>query len=203
MHDDSPLGPAVIELDSGSEGDDALVGRDVVSRRLLAAQAEAGLLLDRDPFAARLLDRADDGLDRWQVLLLRWRFRVGWPVTAESSRVARLSDLAAVDAVDALSAPGQLTVGGARLSWGVPGPGRRAARELVAVDGTCWLRWSWPALPVTVAVAEWSGRRCQLTVRIRPSARVRWPRRWYESAHLFLIALDRHLATRTRDAASS
>jgi hypothetical protein len=203
MHDDGPLGPAVIELESGSEGDDVLVGRDRVSRRLLVAHAEAGLLVDRDPFAARLLERADDGLDRWQVLVLRWRFRVGWPVTAERSRVARLSDLGADEAVAALSTPGHLTLGGAHLRWGPPGPGRRAARELVAADGTCRLRWSWPELPVSVAVAEWSGRRCQLTLRIRPSARVRWPRRWYEIAHLFLIDLDRHLAARVRDAAAS
>ncbi|MEM9034219.1 MAG: hypothetical protein AAGD18_06465 [Actinomycetota bacterium] len=191
MDDQPGRGPSIIELDTGHEHDDLLVGRDELTRRLRLADAEA--LVGRDPFALRLLDRADEGLDHWQVLALRWRCRVGWPVTVDRSRVARLSDLSATEAVAALSA-GSIRLRNAELDWGPPGPGRRVARELVEASGSCALRWAWPRLPIAVSVGEWSGRRCQLAVRIRPSLRLRWPRRWYETAHLFLIELDRELA---------
>ncbi|MEM8902107.1 MAG: hypothetical protein AAGA17_19220 [Actinomycetota bacterium] len=181
--------PAVIELEDDPA--DALpVGADPVSEVLRRLGADDARLVGRDPLAVRVFERADGQLDRWQVALLRWRFRMGWPVTPERSRVARLSDLSADDAVAAFASAGRMELGGVHVRWDAPGPGRRAARELIRAEGTCELPWSWPALPISLAVAEWSGRRCQLVARIRPGLRPRWPRRWFETAHLTLIELD-------------
>ena len=181
--------PAVVELDD-DVADAGPIGADPLSEVLRRVGHDPDRLVGRDPLTIRAFERADGQLDRWQVAVLRWRFRVGWPVSPDRSRVARLSDLSADAAVEAFASSGRMELGRVRVRWDVPGPGRRAAREIVRADGTCDLPWSWPPLPISLAVADWSGRRCQLVARIRPGVRPRWPRRWFESAHLVLVELD-------------
>jgi hypothetical protein len=56
------------------------------------------------------------------------------------------------------------------------------------------LAWSWPDLPVWLAIGELTPSRCTLRLMLRSRHRVRYPARYFHAAHAALTALERELA---------
>jgi hypothetical protein len=51
------------------------------------------------------------------------------------------------------------------------------------------LRWSWPALPVWIAVSAQANGTCALRISLRRRRRIRYPSRYFHAAHTLLQAL--------------
>lgn len=58
------------------------------------------------------------------------------------------------------------------------------------------LAWSWPALPMWLAVGELSATRCTLRLSLRSRRRLRYPTRYFHAAHSALTGLESQLARR-------
>jgi hypothetical protein len=56
------------------------------------------------------------------------------------------------------------------------------------------LAWSWPALPVRLAVGELGPDRCMLRLRSASRGRLHYPARYFDAAHTTLALLERSLA---------
>ena len=69
----------------------------------------------------------------------------------------------------------------------LPGGGHQA-------DASLALRGSWPRLPVVVRVEPWWREQSVVTVELRARRRLRYPRRYFRSAHASVRAVGRALA---------
>jgi hypothetical protein len=56
------------------------------------------------------------------------------------------------------------------------------------------LPWSWPDLPMWLAVGELTSARCALRLRLRSRRRLRYPVRYFSAAHTVLGGLESRLA---------
>lgn len=55
------------------------------------------------------------------------------------------------------------------------------------------LAWSWPDLPMWLAVGEVSSTKCTLRLSLRSRRRVRYPARYFDAAHAALTGLESRL----------
>lgn len=90
------------------------------------------------------------------------------------SRVEHRLDCRAGEVVDAL---------GLRFAYDPVEHEYRAPTEL-------HLRWSWPRLPVWLAVAELSSTRSALRLSLRSRRRFRYPMRYFHAAHSTLTGIE-------------
>ena len=94
------------------------------------------------------------------------------------------------------SGPFVLKVGRVRLRCG---PGRIKLSPLrFEADGRLHLPVSRPELPVRVIIEPWWRNRSAVTLRLRPSRRMRYPRRYFEAAHGVVSELTTAPASRLK-----
>jgi hypothetical protein len=55
------------------------------------------------------------------------------------------------------------------------------------------LRWSWPPIPMWLAVGELSRNRCALRLSLRSHHRWRYPLRYFDAAHTMLVDHERRI----------
>ena len=82
------------------------------------------------------------------------------------------------------------------------GPLRDARADAMAYDpvehefrlpAEMHVSWSWPDLPVWVAVAELTSSICALRISLRSRHRLRYPARYFDTAHCALTEVERRI----------
>jgi hypothetical protein len=102
---------------------------------------------------------------------------------------------------DALLVLDRLRQGGAfrsgdrhvRLSGDARTPTYDAVDHEYRVRSRLHLAWSWPELPMRLAVGELTPTMCTLRLSLRSRRRLRYPARYFDAAHGALTALERRL----------
>lgn len=178
--------------------DTAVSARPVVDRIEVPLVEPAPVGVPVADSIRRLVDKTGETVDiaafRWHRRLAliaragdirrhsRIRLQVWAPVDEVVERVAR-----APDRIDAGTVSGIATGAGATLTVleslrPLPGGGHRAAAVLR-------VRWSWPSLPVWVTVEPWWREHTAVSMTLRSTHRLRYPRRYWASAHRTLREL--------------
>jgi hypothetical protein len=110
------------------------------------------------------------------------------------SRVHRRVDRPAGEVLSRLSADDLvLAVGPSRLTACPKAARYDAIDHEYRIPCTLSLRWSWPALPMWLAVGELSSTRCAIGLLLRSHRRVRYPVRYFHVAHAVLSKLESRL----------
>lgn len=103
------------------------------------------------------------------------------------SQVTHHLPLSFDEVVEALAGPIDEKAGGVRLSCR---PGRVTTRPAAfEAEGTLRLPASYPELPVRLSVEPWWRDRCVVGISLRSNRRIRYPRRYFVSAHRVLSQL--------------
>jgi hypothetical protein len=91
--------------------------------------------------------------------------------------------------VETFAGPIEERVGGIQLSCG---PGSVTTRPIrFEAEGLLRIPGSYPGLPIRLAVEPWWRDRCVVGLSLRASHRIRYPRRYFRSAHRVLAELTR------------
>jgi len=145
------------------------------------------------PVADTLRRVADETGARFDRAFFRWNHR--W------DRLARVGDIRSQsrlklhawaplpDLLDAIGGhPIEVHDRGRRVLWSEAPltPWRRGAHRTAA---TLSIRWSWPNLPVWIVAEPWWREHSVLTISLRTTRRLRYPRRYWEASHRALRAL--------------
>ena len=113
------------------------------------------------------------------------------------SHVEHRIDRRADDAVADLCNEGELrlAVGPLRLTGDASHAQYDSVEHEYRVPCRLHLPWSWPELPMWLAIAEISSTRGALRLSLRSRRRMRYPVRYFHAAHAVLTGLESRLGT--------
>jgi hypothetical protein len=170
----------------------AVDGHQLVSTAELLGRPGAAV---PNPWLVRLRETAHERIEEaveqtWRLAIRAQRLAHDLQKPADlrhHSQVAHHLGLSFDEVVEALTDPIVEAAGGVQLRCGPGLVTTRPAR--FEAEGTLRLPASYPELPVRLSVEPWWRNRCVVGLSLRASRRIRYPRRYFVSAHRVLAQL--------------